>query len=217
MACVLSSLGACLADDMGLGKTMQLLALEAAHRADAPAIGPTLLLCPMSLVGNWQREAARFTPGLRVYAHHGPQRLHGAALGDRLGEADLVVTTYATATRDVDELSGFEWRRLVLDEAQAIKNSRSHAAQAAKRLRADHRVALTGTPVETGWPSCGRSWTSSTRAYWDPASSSGPGTRSRSSATASPSRRRGCAPSPGRTCCAGSRPTQPSSTICRTR
>ena len=141
-------LGACLADDMGLGKTVQLLALEAAHRADGPTIGPTLLLCPMSLVGNWQREAARFTPGLRVYAHHGPQRLHGADLGDRLAEADLVVTTYATATRDVDELSGFEWRRLVLDEAQAIKNSRSHAAQAAKRLRADHRVALTGTPVE---------------------------------------------------------------------
>jgi SNF2 family DNA or RNA helicase len=133
---------------MGLGKTVQLLALEAAHRADDPATGPTLLLCPMSLVGNWQREAARFTPTLRVYAHHGPQRLHGAALGARLGEADLIVTTYATATRDVDELSGFEWRRLVLDEAQAIKNSLSQTAKAAKRLRADHRVALTGTPVE---------------------------------------------------------------------
>ena len=141
-------LGACLADDMGLGKTVQLLALEAAHRADDPATGPTLLLCPMSLVGNWQREAARFTPRLRVYAHHGPQRLHGQALGDRLGEADLVVTTYATATRDVDELSGFGWRRVVLDEAQAIKNSLSQTAKAAKRLRADHRVALTGTPVE---------------------------------------------------------------------
>jgi SNF2 family DNA or RNA helicase len=141
-------LGACLADDMGLGKTVQLLALEAAHRADEPAAGPTLLLCPMSLVGNWQREATRFTPRLRVYAHHGPQRLHGEALGGRLGETDLVVTTYATATRDADELSGFEWRRVVLDEAQAIKNSLSQAAKAARRLRADHRVALTGTPVE---------------------------------------------------------------------
>jgi SNF2-related domain/SNF2 Helicase protein/Helicase conserved C-terminal domain len=141
-------LGACLADDMGLGKTVQLLALEAAHRADGAVTGPTLLLCPMSLVGNWEREAARFTPGLRVYAHHGPQRLHAEALGDRLGEADLVVTTYATATRDVDELSGFEWQRVVLDEAQAIKNSRSQTAKAAKRLRAGHRVALTGTPVE---------------------------------------------------------------------
>ena len=141
-------LGACLADDMGLGKTVQLLALEAAQRAGDPGIDPTLLLCPMSLVGNWQREAARFTPGLRVYAHHGPQRLHGEALGAQLGGADLVVTTYATATRDADELSGFGWRRVVLDEAQAIKNSRSQTARAAKRLRADHRVALTGTPVE---------------------------------------------------------------------
>jgi SNF2 family DNA or RNA helicase len=141
-------LGACLADDMGLGKTVQLLALEAALRADDPASGPTLLLCPMSLVGNWQREAARFTPGLRVYAHHGPQRLRGQDFGGRLGEADLVVTTYATATRDIEELAGFEWRRVVLDEAQAIKNSLSQAAKAAKRLRAGHRVALTGTPVE---------------------------------------------------------------------
>jgi SNF2 family DNA or RNA helicase len=141
-------LGACLADDMGLGKTVQLLALEAAHRAEDPAGGPTLLLCPMSLVGNWEREAARFAPGLRVYAHHGPQRVHGEELAARLGDADLVVTTYATATRDMDELAGHEWRRVVLDEAQAIKNSLSQAARAVKRLRGGHRVALTGTPVE---------------------------------------------------------------------
>ena len=141
-------LGACLADDMGLGKTVQLLALEAVHRAEDPAGGPTLLLCPMSLVGNWQRETARFAPDLRVYAHHGPQRLHGEDLGAQLAEADLVVTTYATATRDVDELSGYGWRRVVLDEAQAVKNSLSQAAKAVKQLRAGHRVALTGTPVE---------------------------------------------------------------------
>jgi SNF2 family DNA or RNA helicase len=141
-------LGSCLADDMGLGKTVQLLALEAAQRAEDPAGGPTLLLCPMSLVGNWEREAARFAPYLRVYAHHGPQRLHGEELEARLANADMVVTTYATATRDVDELSGYEWRRVVLDEAQAIKNSLSQAAKATKRLRARHRVALTGTPVE---------------------------------------------------------------------
>ncbi len=141
-------LGACLADDMGLGKTVQLLALEAALRADDPAGGPTLLLCPMSLVGNWQREAARFTPSLRVYAHHGPQRLRGEDFASQLGEADLIVTTYATATRDIEDLAGFEWRRVVLDEAQAIKNSLSQTAKAAKRLHAGHRVALTGTPVE---------------------------------------------------------------------
>jgi SNF2 family DNA or RNA helicase len=141
-------LGACLADDMGLGKTVQLLALEAAHRADDAEGGPTLLLCPMSLVGNWEREAARFTPDLRVYAHHGPQRRHGEDLSAHLAGADLVVTTYATATRDADELSGYTWRRVVLDEAQAIKNSLSQTAKAAKRLGGGHRVALTGTPVE---------------------------------------------------------------------
>ncbi len=141
-------LGACLADDMGLGKTVQLLALEAAHRCEQPEGDPTLLLCPMSLVGNWEREAARFTPDLRVYAHHGPQRLHGEDLAAHLADADLVVTTYATATRDADELSGYGWRRVVLDEAQAIKNSLSQTAKATKRLGGGHRVALTGTPVE---------------------------------------------------------------------
>jgi len=141
-------LGACLADDMGLGKTVQLLALESTHRTENPHSGPTLLLCPMSLVGNWQREAAKFAPTLRVYAHHGRERLYGAALADRLAQTDLVVTTYATAARDMDDLCGYEWQRVVLDEAQAIKNSLSQSAKAVRRLRAEHRVALTGTPVE---------------------------------------------------------------------
>ncbi|MGH4015470.1 MAG: DEAD/DEAH box helicase [Pseudonocardiaceae bacterium] len=141
-------LGACLADDMGLGKTVQLLALESLLRADEPEAGPTLLLCPMSLVGNWQREAAKFAPGLRVYAHHGPARRHGDELRDELAGAHLVVTTYATATRDIDELAGYDWRRVVLDEAQAVKNSLSRSAKAVRRLRAEHRIALTGTPME---------------------------------------------------------------------
>jgi superfamily II DNA or RNA helicase len=140
-------LGACLADDMGLGKTVQLLALECHERARA-AGGPTLLICPMSLVGTWQREAARFAPELRVHAHHGAARRHGAALTEQALAADLIVTTYATATRDVDELAGIGWRRLVLDEAQAIKNSRASHARAVRRIDAEHRVALTGTPVE---------------------------------------------------------------------
>jgi SNF2 family DNA or RNA helicase len=141
-------LGACLADDMGLGKTIQLLALEAAQRSGDRESGPSLLLCPMSLVGNWQREAATFAPRLRIYAHHGPQRLRGDALTDHLAETDLVVTTYGTATRDLDELAEVDWNRVVLDEAQAIKNSQSRASKAVRRLRATHRVALTGTPVE---------------------------------------------------------------------
>jgi SNF2 family DNA or RNA helicase len=106
------------------------------------------LLCPMSLVGNWQREAARFAPALRVYAHHGAGRPRGTELAERLAGSDLVVSTYGTATRDIDELAGHEWRRLVLDEAQVIKNSLSTAAKAVRRLRAEHRIALTGTPME---------------------------------------------------------------------
>ena len=133
---------------MGLGKTVQLLALESVHRDANPDAGPTLLLCPMSLVGNWQRESAKFAPQLHVYAHHGRERLRGDALRERLAVTDLIVTTYATGTRDIDELSGYDWQRVVLDEAQAIKNSLSRTAKATRRLRAAHRVALTGTPVE---------------------------------------------------------------------
>lgn len=141
-------LGACLADDMGLGKTIQLLSLEARERAAETAHGPTLLLCPMSLVGNWQREAARFTPDLRVYAHHGVDRLRGEALAKGLDDVDLVVTTYGTALRDIEELTDIQWSRLVLDEAQAIKNSVSRTSKAVRRLRASQRIALTGTPME---------------------------------------------------------------------
>jgi SNF2 family DNA or RNA helicase len=133
---------------MGLGKTVQLLAMECLQRYQDPGTGPTLLLCPMSLVGNWQREAAKFAPKLRVYPHHGGARLHGDALCSHLEDTDLVVTTYATATRDIDELGGYGWNRVVLDEAQAVKNSLSRAAKAVRRLEAGHRVALTGTPVE---------------------------------------------------------------------
>jgi SNF2 family DNA or RNA helicase len=141
-------LGACLADDMGLGKTVQLLALEAHDRAPAPdEPGPTLLICPMSMVGTWEREAARFAPDLRVRAHHGPGRPRGDDLRAAATDADLVVTTYATAARDADDLAGIDWHRLVLDEAQAVKNARSTPARAVRRFRARHRVALTGTPV----------------------------------------------------------------------
>jgi SNF2 family DNA or RNA helicase len=141
-------LGSCLADDMGLGKTVQLLAMETLQRHQDSGTAATLLLCPMSLVGNWQREAARFAPGLRLYAHHGGARLRGDVLREQLENTDLVVTTYATATRDIDDLAGYEWNRVVLDEAQAVKNNLSQGAKAVRRLPARHRVALTGTPVE---------------------------------------------------------------------
>ena len=149
--------GAILADDMGLGKTVQLLSLLWADRAktrsvrddpdfDLPA--PSLLICPMSLTGNWQREAERFTPGLAVHVHHGADRLAGAELTAALAGADLVITTYQTAARDLAELSQVRWARVVCDEAQAIKNHLSQQAKAVRALPAGSRIALTGTPVE---------------------------------------------------------------------
>jgi hypothetical protein len=119
-------LGGILADDMGLGKSVQTLALLD-HERCAPGPpgenGPTLLVCPMSLVGNWQREAERFTPDLAVHVHHGSDRLSGAGLQAALAGADLVVTTYALAARDREALAAVPWRRVVCDEAQNIKNA----------------------------------------------------------------------------------------------
>ncbi|MGW5075992.1 DEAD/DEAH box helicase [Rhodococcus sp. NPDC004095] len=145
-------LGAILADDMGLGKTVQVLALLA-HEREALEPGtrdvpPTLLVCPMSVVGNWQREAATFTPGLRVHVHHGAARLRGEALAAAAADHDLVVTTYALAARDVDTLREITWGRVVLDEAQHVKNSGTAQSRAVRAIPARHRLALTGTPVE---------------------------------------------------------------------
>jgi superfamily II DNA or RNA helicase len=137
-------LGGVLADDMGLGKTIQLLSLVASQ----DRAGPTLLVCPMSLVGNWQREAARFTPDLRVHVHHGADRLDGESLALALAGTDLVITTYGVATRDQAALSRLTWARVVCDEAQNIKNHATKQARAVRGLPASARIALTGTPVE---------------------------------------------------------------------
>jgi len=139
-----AGVGGVLADDMGLGKTVQLLALLA-HDADA---GPSLLVCPMSLVGNWHREAARFTPHLKVHVHHGKERARGKRFTDAVAAADLVVTTYALAARDAADLRKISWRRVVVDEAQAIKNAATKQATAIRSLPAATRIAVTGTPVE---------------------------------------------------------------------
>jgi superfamily II DNA or RNA helicase len=141
-------LGACLADDMGLGKTIQLLALLVAERDAGERRAPTLLVCPMSVVGNWQREAERFAPRLRVHVHHGHGRQGGERLAEAIRDRDLVITTYGLAVRDQESLSAVEWGRVVLDEAQNVKNSAARQAQAVRALRAPVRVALTGTPVE---------------------------------------------------------------------
>ncbi|MCP2342159.1 DEAD/DEAH box helicase [Actinomadura rupiterrae] len=139
-------LGAVLADDMGLGKGVQVLGLVAAeHRQQN---GPTLVICPLSLVDNWRREIERFTPALRVYVHHGVDRRSGDALRQAVTSSDIVITTYAVVRLDVEALRRIDWLRIVADEAQHIKNRNSEQARAVRALPAEQRIALTGTPVE---------------------------------------------------------------------
>jgi SNF2 family DNA or RNA helicase len=102
------------------------------------------------VVGNWASEARKFAPGMRVVVHHGPDRAAGDALRREIERADVMITTYATAVRDIDELTGTTWGRIVLDEAQAIKNPTSDTSQQLRRLTARSRIALTGTPIENG-------------------------------------------------------------------
>ena len=140
-------LGACLADDMGLGKTIQTLALiQRDWRANGKR--PVLLICPTSVVNNWEKEAARFTPRLPVLIHHGPGRKRGAAFRKEAERCAIVVSSYGLAHRDVKTLRKVQWSGVVLDEAQNIKNPETKQARAARSLEADYRVALTGTPVE---------------------------------------------------------------------
>ncbi|MET8758467.1 DEAD/DEAH box helicase [Lentzea sp. NPDC004782] len=128
-------LGACLADDMGLGKTVTLIALHL-HRDQEP----TLVVCPASLLGNWERELRRFAPGTRVTRYHGPQRT--------LATEGVVLTTYGTMRLDADALRNHPWGMVVADEAQHVKNPHSGTAKALRSIPAGARVALSGTPVE---------------------------------------------------------------------
>jgi hypothetical protein len=139
-------LGGCLALDMGLGKTPTVLA----HIARTPRDGPALVIAPPAVVGNWAAEAARFTPQLRVVVHHGATRASAAELEAEVAGADVVITTFGTAVRDIEPLSQHTWDRLVVDEAQAIKNPASETAQQLREIPARTRLALTGTPIENG-------------------------------------------------------------------
>jgi len=132
-------LGGCLADDMGLGKTVQVLALLEQLRIEGA--GPSIVVVPRSLVFNWKREAERFAPRLRVVDYTGTAR----ALD---GKPDLVITTYGTLRRDAPALASVEFEYAILDEAQAIKNAKTAASKAARLLKARHRLALSGTPIE---------------------------------------------------------------------
>jgi superfamily II DNA or RNA helicase len=133
--------GGCLADDMGVGKTAQVLAMLETRRAEGK--GPSLVVAPKSLMFNWREEAARFTPRLRVLEHFGTER--DEAL---ISAHDMVLTTYGTLLRDAPRLSQREFDYVVLDEAQAVKNASTASAKAVRLLRGEHRLALSGTPVE---------------------------------------------------------------------
>jgi SNF2 family DNA or RNA helicase len=140
--------GGCLADDMGLGKTVQVLAMLEARRTkgnQTKAKLPSLVVMPKSLIWNWEQEAARFTPRLKVLAHVGSERATEAAA---LTEVDLVLTTYGTMRSDLALLREIAFDTVILDEAQAIKNAASESAKAARLLRAEQRLALSGTPIE---------------------------------------------------------------------
>ena len=141
-------LGACLADDMGLGKTATVLGVLQSDQADGVGAGPTLVVCPTSVIGNWRREAERFTPSLRVVVHHGGTRAREDAFGRIAAGADVVVTSYPLVERDRDALASVPWARIVLDEAQQVKNPSAKQTQAVRAIAAPRRLALTGTPVE---------------------------------------------------------------------
>ncbi|MFC9793165.1 DEAD/DEAH box helicase [Streptomyces sp. NPDC127584] len=136
-------LGGCLADDMGLGKTITVIALHLHRQTDPASAGPTLVVCPTSLMGNWQREIERFAPGTPV------RRFHGATRDlEDLADGDVVLTTYGTMRLDAARLAGRTWGLVVADEAQHVKNPYSATARQLRTIGARARVALSGTPVE---------------------------------------------------------------------
>lgn len=141
-------LGGCLADDMGLGKSAQfitfLLHLKEADKLE----NPTLLVCPTSVMGNWEREVKKFAPILKVFQYHGDKRPKGKQFVEMANKYDIVITSYPLIPRDLKSLQGVKWQIIALDEAQNIKNPDAKQSQAIRQLEADFRTALTGTPVE---------------------------------------------------------------------
>lgn len=153
--------GACLADDMGLGKTVQMIAYllhvkehEAVEpmvdkSSDEPRVVKTaLIVCPTSVLGNWQRELEKFSPDLKVHLHYSSNRVKGAEFADRIADYDVVLTSYGLTHQDFEELASVHWGSIILDEAQNIKNSGTKQSRAVRKLHGRHHVALTGTPME---------------------------------------------------------------------
>ncbi len=145
--CTSAGLGACLADDMGLGKTIQVLAALLRRQEETPGGPPVLLVVPASLIGNWKREAETFAPSLRLHIVHRSAGDTEEPTPRELAAFDLVITTYGMSSR-LDWIAGTRWGWVVLDEAQAIKNAAAGQSKAVKKLQAEARIALTGTPVE---------------------------------------------------------------------
>lgn len=141
--------GLCLADDMGLGKTVQLIAyLLHVHKEKQPE--PSLIICPTSVLGNWQKELERFAPDLKVYMHYGPVRPKSEEFTRFLAEEqpDVVLSTYGIASSDAEEMQDIPWTSITLDEAQNIKNMYTKQSRTIRRFKGKHHIALTGTPIE---------------------------------------------------------------------
>lgn len=143
-------IGGLLADDMGLGKTIQLISYFTKANELAAAQKPFLLICPTSLIGNWEKELSKFSPYLKVYTHYGKNRLasENTTSLDEISDYDLVITTYQLVAQEVGLFQAKVWDTVCLDEAQHIKNPHTKQAKAVKKLNTAHRFALTGTPIE---------------------------------------------------------------------
>ncbi|MEM7725764.1 MAG: DEAD/DEAH box helicase, partial [Cyanobacteria bacterium P01_A01_bin.45] len=144
-------LNGCLADDMGLGKSVQVIArlVQEKEQVNKEDNNTTLLIAPTSVVGNWQKEIAKFAPHLKTMVHHGSDRLKTAAeFKVACKEYDVIISSFTLARKDEKLLNSIEWQRIVLDEAQNIKNPKSAQTKAILKLSGKHRLALTGTPVE---------------------------------------------------------------------
>ena len=143
--------GACLADDMGLGKTVQLITYILYTIESLQNEKPSLIICPTSVLGNWQKELQRFAPTLRVHTHYSSNRLKGDAFIELTKGQDapqLVLTTFGTVTQDIEFLQTIDWNIIGLDEAQNIKNMQTQQSRSIRKLKGEHHIALTGTPVE---------------------------------------------------------------------
>jgi SNF2 family DNA or RNA helicase len=145
--------GGCLADDMGLGKTVQLISYLLRVKEETAITGadkaePALIICPTSVLGNWQKELERFAPDLSLYLHYGSARPHEEEFVAKALEADVVLTSYGLTHLDADDFMAVTWSSISIDEAQNIKNAETKQSRAVRKLKGRHHIALTGTPME---------------------------------------------------------------------